>query len=124
MTGAAVVLAFNSALCFGVALVLTHIGLRYIAPLTAAAISIPSSTLLFIAIAPIVLGGRPIVWAAVPVFAAVGLLYPAAVTLLTFAAKVERRASYIGLVSRSRNYDARTRCEGGTVCDLLSSEQP
>ena len=53
MTGAAVVLAFNSALCFGVALVLTHIGLRYIAPLTAAAISIPSSTLLFIAIAPL-----------------------------------------------------------------------
>ena len=86
MTGAAVVLAFNSALCFGVALVLTHIGLRYIAPLPAAAISIPSSTLLFIAIAHIVLGGRPIVWAAVPVFAAVGLLYPAAVTLLTFAA--------------------------------------
>ena len=45
----------------------------------------PASTLLFIAIAPIVLGGRPIVWAAVPIFAAVGLLYPAAVTLLTFA---------------------------------------
>lgn len=86
MTGAAVVLALTSALCFGVALVLTHIGLRYIPPLSGAAISIPSSTLLFIAIAPIVLGGRPIVWAAVPIFAAVGILYPAAVTLLTFAA--------------------------------------
>lgn len=86
MTGAAVVLAFTSALCFGVALVLTHIGLRYIPPLSGAAISIPSSTLLFVAIAPIVLGGRPIVWAAVPIFAAVGLLYPAAVTLFTFAA--------------------------------------
>jgi drug/metabolite transporter (DMT)-like permease len=86
MTGAAVALAFASALCFGVALVLTHIGLRYIPPLPGAAISIPSSTLLFIMIAPIVLGGRPIIWAAVPIFAAVGLLYPAAVTLLTFAA--------------------------------------
>ena len=86
MTGAAVALALTSALCFGVALVLTHIGLRYIAPLSGAAISIPSSTLLFIAIAPIVLGGRPIIWAAVPVFAAIGLLYPATVTLLTFAA--------------------------------------
>ena len=64
MTGAAIVLAFTSALCFGVALVLTHIGLRYIPPLPGAAISIPSSTLLFIAISPIVLGGRPIVWAA------------------------------------------------------------
>src|SRR5262249_53562833 len=51
-----------------------------------AAISIPSSMLVFIAIAPIVLGGRPIVWAAVPISAAIGLLYPAAVTLLTFAA--------------------------------------
>src|SRR5262245_8440238 len=81
MTGAAIALAFTSALCFGVALVLTHIGLRYIPPLPGAAISIPSSTLLFIAISPIVLGGRPIVWAAVPTFAAVGLLYPAAVTL-------------------------------------------
>jgi hypothetical protein len=39
MTGAAVFLAFTSALCFGVALVLTHIGLRYIAPLPGAAIS-------------------------------------------------------------------------------------
>ena len=86
MTGAAVVLAFTSALCFGVALVLTHIGLRYIPPLSGAAISIPSSTLLFVAIAPIVLGGRPIIWAAVPIYAAVGLFYPAAVTLLTFAA--------------------------------------
>ena len=86
MTGADVALAFASALCFGVALVLTHIGLRYISPLPGAAISIPSSTLLFIMIAPIVLGGRPIVWAAMPIFAAVGLLYPAAVTLLTFAA--------------------------------------
>ena len=86
MTGAAIVLAFTSALCFGVALVLTHIGLRYIPPLPGAAISIPSSTLLFIAISPIVLGGRPIVWAAVPTFAAIGLLYPATVTLLTLAA--------------------------------------
>jgi drug/metabolite transporter (DMT)-like permease len=86
MTGAAVVLALTSALCFGVGLVLTHIGLRYIPPLPGAAISIPSSTLLFVAIAPIVLGGHPIVWAAVPIFAAIGLLYPAAVTLLTFAA--------------------------------------
>jgi hypothetical protein len=59
MTGAAVVLAFTSAMCFGVALVLTHLGLLYISPLPGAAISIPSSTLLFIAIAPSVLG-RPL----------------------------------------------------------------
>src|SRR5262245_64782343 len=87
MTGAAVALAFASALCFGVALVLTHIGLRYIPPLPGAAISIPSSMLVFIAIAPIVLGCCPIVWAAVPIFAALGLLYPAAVTLVSFAAE-------------------------------------
>src|SRR5262245_22957422 len=60
MTGAAIALAFTSALCFGVALVLTHVGLRYIPPLPGAAISIPSSTLLFIMIsrrAPDCLGG-------------------------------------------------------------------
>lgn len=86
MTGAAIVLALASTLCFGAALVFTQSGLRHIPPLSGAAISIPSSTLLFVALSPFALGGGPIVWQAVPVFAAVGLLYPASVTLLTFAA--------------------------------------
>ncbi|MFL5029182.1 MAG: EamA family transporter [Xanthobacteraceae bacterium] len=82
----AVVLAFGSAFCFGLALVLTQLGLRDVPPLSGAAISIPSSTLLFVCLAPVVLVESTPAWTALPIFAAVGLLYPGAVTLLTFAA--------------------------------------
>src|SRR5262249_15372616 len=50
------------------------------------AISIPSSTLLFILLAPVALADSAPAWAAVPVFAAVGLVFPGVVTLITFAA--------------------------------------
>ncbi len=65
---------------------LTQVGLRYVPPLSGAAISIPSSTLLFVCAAPIALADTTVVWAAVPIFAAIGLLFPGTVTLLTFAA--------------------------------------
>ena len=81
-----VLLAFASAFFFGLALVLTQFGLRHVAPLSGAAISIPSSTLLFLCMAPAALAGSTADWRAVPIFAAVGLLFPGAVTLLTFAA--------------------------------------
>jgi hypothetical protein len=80
MTGAAVVLALASALCFGLALTLTQLGLREATPSAGAAISIPTSTLLFVLAAPFGLAGSPPQWAAVPVFAGVGLLFPAAVS--------------------------------------------
>ncbi len=86
MTTAAVVLAFASAFCFGAALVLTQLGLPYLAPLAGAAIAIPSSTLLLICISPVALADSAVAWNAVLIFAAVGLLYPGAATLLTFAA--------------------------------------
>jgi drug/metabolite transporter (DMT)-like permease len=86
MNGAAIALAFASAFCFGAGLVLTQFGLRDLSPLSGAAISVPSSTLLLVALAPFVLAGVPIGWAAAPIFAAVGLLYPGAVTILTFEA--------------------------------------
>src|SRR5262249_27178505 len=85
MTGA-IILAFGSAFCFGLGLVLTQIGLRDLPPLAGAAISIPSSTLLFTAIAPFMLAGTTVAWVAVPVFVGVGLLYPGVVTLMTFEA--------------------------------------
>jgi drug/metabolite transporter (DMT)-like permease len=81
----AVVLAFAAALFFGLGLVLTQFGLRYVHPLSGAAISIPTFTLVFICASPILLAGEPVVWRAVPIFAAVGLVYPAVITLLTFA---------------------------------------
>lgn len=83
---AAVLLALAAALCFGLGLVLTQLGLRGITPLGAAAISIPSSTLLFLAVAFFALDTAPLSWPALAVFAAVGLLYPATATLLTFEA--------------------------------------
>ena len=86
MTGAAIVLALASALCFGLALTLTQFGLRDATPSAGAAISIPTSTLLFVLAAPVGLAGSSPQWAAVPVFAGVGLLFPAAVTLITFEA--------------------------------------
>jgi len=86
MTSAAIVLALASAVCFGAALLLTQLGLRDLSPLAGAAVSIPSSTLLMICAAPIVLADGMGPWAAVPIFAAVGLLFPGVVTLLTFEA--------------------------------------
>jgi drug/metabolite transporter (DMT)-like permease len=66
--------------------VLTQVGLRYVAPLSGAAIAIPSSTALFICVAPFALADATPVWVAVPIFAAIGLMFPGTVTLLTFAA--------------------------------------
>lgn len=81
----AIVLAFASAAFLGGGVVLTQFGLRTVHPLSGAAISIPSFTLCFILLSPILLHGEAIVWQAVPIFAVVGLVFPAAVTLLSFA---------------------------------------
>ena len=86
MTSAAIILALGSAFCFGVALLLTQFGLRGLSPLSGAAISIPVSTLLLICAAPVALADGHVAWAAVPIFAAVGLVFPGVVTLLTFEA--------------------------------------
>jgi hypothetical protein len=88
MTSAAIILALGSAFCFGVALLLTQFGLRGLSPLSGAAISIPVSTLLLICAAPVALADGHVTWAAVPIFAAVGLVFPGVVTLLTFEANV------------------------------------
>jgi drug/metabolite transporter (DMT)-like permease len=86
MSSTAIILAFGSAFFFGLALVLTQLGLRDVPPLSGAAISIPSSSLLLVCVAPIALAESTPVWEAVSIFAAVGLLFPGAVTLLTFVA--------------------------------------
>lgn len=86
MPVAAVALAFAAAFCFGLGLILSQIGLRGIAPVAGAAISIPTSTLLFLAVAAFNLELDALSWTAVAIFAAVGVLYPATGTLLTFAA--------------------------------------
>jgi drug/metabolite transporter (DMT)-like permease len=82
----AVLLALASAVGYGLGLTLTQLGLRDVPPATGAAISIPTSALLFVAAAPVGLAGAIPAWSALPIFAAVGLLFPAAATLLTFEA--------------------------------------
>jgi drug/metabolite transporter (DMT)-like permease len=82
---AAIILGIASAAFLGAGLVLTQFGLRTIHPLSGAAISVPSFTLVFLLLSPILLRGETIVWHAVPIFVAVGLVFPAVLTIMTFA---------------------------------------
>jgi drug/metabolite transporter (DMT)-like permease len=74
-----------AAALFGTALVTTHAGLRHMDALSGARVSIPVAAVLFWLLAPVrdLSGGQ--IDAAV-IFAVVGVFFPAAVTLLTFAA--------------------------------------
>jgi drug/metabolite transporter (DMT)-like permease len=81
----AVVFAFASAAFLGAGVVMAQLGLRSIEPLSGAAISVPSFTLLFLLLSPLLLHGEPVVWQGLPVFIAIGLFFPASLTLLTFA---------------------------------------
>ena len=82
---AAIIFGLASAAFLGAGLVLTQFGLRTIHPLSGAAISVPSFTLCFLLLSPILLRGETIVWHAVPIFVTVGLVFPAVLTILTFA---------------------------------------
>ena len=45
----------------------------------------PPSRCSFILLSPLILPGEPVVWRALPIFAAIGLVFPALLTFLTFA---------------------------------------
>jgi drug/metabolite transporter (DMT)-like permease len=80
----AIVLALVSALGFACGFVLTQFALRSMSPWQGAAFSVPTSTLLFWCLAPLVIDATAVDGRAVAVFAGVGLLFPATVTLLNF----------------------------------------
>lgn len=80
----AITLAVLSAMCFGIALVTSRVGLRTLDARSGAAISIPFATLLFVLAAPFVLDTSAFNLQAAVVFAVVGLFFPAIVTILTF----------------------------------------
>jgi drug/metabolite transporter (DMT)-like permease len=82
---AAILFAFASAILLGAGVVTAQFGLRTVEPLSGASISVPSFTLLFLLASPLLLTGEPVVWRALPIFAAIGLVFPAMLTLLTFA---------------------------------------
>jgi drug/metabolite transporter (DMT)-like permease len=77
-------LALLSTFGFGTAFVLTQFALRRMPPRLGAAFSIPTSTLLFWCLAPFSIGPAEVDVSAAGLFAVVGLLFPAAVTLLNF----------------------------------------
>jgi uncharacterized membrane protein len=81
----AILYAFASAGFLGAGVVLAQLGLRTVEPLSGAAISVPSFTLLFLLLSPLILQGEPVVWEGLPIFIAIGLFFPASLTLLTFA---------------------------------------
>lgn len=82
---AAILFAFASAAFLGAAVVTSQLGLRTMEPLSGAAISIPAFTLLFVLLSPFLLAGEPVVWRGLWIFAAIGLFFPASLTLLAFA---------------------------------------
>lgn len=86
MTGNPYVWAILSAFFFGQALALTPFGLRYRSVLDGAAISIPTSAVALALVSALVVEWSDWTIRAVAVFAAVGCLFPAAVTLFTFEA--------------------------------------
>ncbi|MGB8397639.1 EamA family transporter [Bradyrhizobium sp.] len=81
----AILFAFASAIFLGAGVVMAQFGLRTVEPLSGAAISVPSFTLLFLVLAPLILQGEPVVWRGLPIFIAIGLFFPASLTFLTFA---------------------------------------
>ncbi len=82
----AAALALLASLLFGLALVLTQFGLKHLDPRKGALVSIATSAVLFWLVSPALIDWDALAPRAVAVFAGVGVLFPAAVTLLTFEA--------------------------------------
>jgi len=82
----AVALALCSTFGFGTAFVLTQVALRFMPARLGAAFSVPTATLLFWSLAPFSIDPAEVDLIAAGLFAVVGLLFPAAVTLLNFEA--------------------------------------
>ncbi|MEX2617079.1 MAG: DMT family transporter [Alphaproteobacteria bacterium] len=79
-------LSFGAAFCFALALVLTQYGLRTVAPMDGARISVPVTAAIFLALSPLTVSFSQWHAGSLTLFAAAGLFFPVAVTLLTFAA--------------------------------------
>ena len=82
----AVLLATSASILFGVALVLTHVGLRHANPLHGAFVSIPTASTLFWLLSPFTVRLADRNGEAIYIFLSIGALFPASVTLLTFEA--------------------------------------
>jgi len=92
-------LALVSAAFLGTAVVLANVGLRYLHPARGALVSIPSTTLFFWLLAPFLLSSRGWNATAFAIFAGVGVVFPAVVTLLNFASNRITGPTVAGTVS-------------------------
>lgn len=92
-------LALLAAAGFGLAMVVTKFGLRHLPPGSGALISIPSTALMFWCLAPFYLDTSGASLAASSVFAAVGLFFPAVVTLLIFESNHRMGPTVAGAIS-------------------------
>jgi drug/metabolite transporter (DMT)-like permease len=92
------ILALVSAFFFGLALVLTQFGLRSMAAVQGAAVSIPVSAALCWCLAPFAVDFGAWDAGAAGIFAAVGLFFPATVTILTFEANRRMGPAVAGAV--------------------------
>lgn len=95
---APIVLALAAAFCFGLGLVLTQFGLRHMRAAAGAGVSIPTTTLLVWIAAPWALHSNGWQMTALALFALVGLFFPSAVTLLTFASNQRMGPTVTGTV--------------------------
>lgn len=81
-----VVFALASAVCYALGLVFTQFGLRSFPPISGACISVPTSMALFAAMSPFALDLSHASLRPALIFAAVGVIFPALNTFLTFSA--------------------------------------
>jgi drug/metabolite transporter (DMT)-like permease len=81
-----VVLALCAAFFFGLALVLTQFGLRYMPPSRGALITLPAGAVVLWVLAAIFLDWREMDPHALAIFVAAGMIFPGIVTLLTYEA--------------------------------------
>ena len=95
----ALTFAILSSLCFGTALVTGRVGLRTLDARSGAAISIPTAAMLFVVAAPFALDVTAFDVRAAMLFAAVGVFFPAVVTLLTFRSNEILGPTITGAVS-------------------------
>lgn len=77
-------LSVGSAVLIALGIVLTRFGLRGMGPIQGGSVSVPTSAVMFLAISPLTVDYGNWHWKAAVIFAAAGLIYPAAVTLLNF----------------------------------------
>jgi drug/metabolite transporter (DMT)-like permease len=96
----AVLWALLSAVCIGLSLVTTQLGLRHLPAPAGARVSVPTTAVLMWLLAPWwARWPDPVPWKAIAIFAAVGMAFPAWVTLLTFEANRRLGPTLTGTIS-------------------------